>query len=165
MPNLSHSVIDELGWFVSRQGPQRPPRQAELGSLVNLWFCTLVPPWSLMPVFLSLPPMAGNKVPPALASHQPNKKGRGGWVWEETEHSAKRVKGGDDDEPPRKLPKRKIVLLMAYSGKGYHGMQVRRAASGQPLPESAFACFPDAMQSKAHPRKRQKRRGLHESLG
>ncbi|XP_052023634.1 pseudouridylate synthase 1 homolog isoform X5 [Apodemus sylvaticus] len=75
-----------------------------------------------------LPPMAGNKVPPALASHQPNRKGRGGWVWEETEHSAKRVKGGDDDEPPRKLPKRKIVLLMAYSGKGYHGMQGVSAA-------------------------------------
>lgn len=105
-------------------------------------------------------------MPPALASHQPDRKGRGGWVWEETEHPAKRVKGGgDDDEPPRKLPKRKIVLLMAYSGKGYHGMQVRRAASGQPLPESALAWFLDATQSKAHPRKRQKRRVLHESLG
>ncbi|XP_006535211.1 pseudouridylate synthase 1 homolog isoform X3 [Mus musculus] len=75
-----------------------------------------------------LPPMAGNKVPPALASHQPDRKGRGGWVWEETEHPAKRVKGGEDEEPPRKLPKRKIVLLMAYSGKGYHGMQGVSAA-------------------------------------
>nr|XP_034344780.1 tRNA pseudouridine synthase A isoform X4 [Arvicanthis niloticus] len=72
--------------------------------------------------------MAGNKVPPALASHQPDRKGRGGWVWEETEHPAKRVKGGEDEEPPRKLPKRKIVLLMAYSGKGYHGMQGVSAA-------------------------------------
>ncbi|XP_032742758.1 tRNA pseudouridine synthase A isoform X3 [Rattus rattus] len=75
-----------------------------------------------------LPPMAGNKVPPALPSHQPDRKGRGGWVWEETEHPAKRVKGGEDEEPPRKLPKRKIVLLMAYSGKGYHGMQGVSAA-------------------------------------
>lgn len=82
--------------------------------------------------------MAGNKVPPALASHQPDRKGRGTWVWEETEHPAKRVKGGEDEEPPRKLPKRKIVLLMAYSGKGYHGMQVRRAAPRQPLPESTL---------------------------
>ncbi|XP_063127435.1 pseudouridylate synthase 1 homolog isoform X3 [Rattus norvegicus] len=72
--------------------------------------------------------MAGNKVPPALPSHQPDRKGRGGWVWEETEHPAKRVKGGEDEEPPRKLPKRKIVLLMAYSGKGYHGMQGVSAA-------------------------------------
>ncbi|XP_021042302.1 tRNA pseudouridine synthase A isoform X4 [Mus pahari] len=72
--------------------------------------------------------MAGNKVPPVLASHQPDRKGRGGWVWEEKEHPAKRVKGGEDEEPPRKLPKRKIVLLMAYSGKGYHGMQGVSAA-------------------------------------
>lgn len=83
--------------------------------------------------------MAANKVPPALASHQPDRKGRGGWVWEETEHPAKRVKGGEDEEPPRKPPKRKIVLLMAYSGKGYHGMQVRRAESRRPqLSQSAL---------------------------
>ncbi|XP_052610862.1 pseudouridylate synthase 1 homolog isoform X3 [Peromyscus californicus insignis] len=74
-----------------------------------------------------LPPMAGNKVPPALASHQ-DRKVRGGWVWEETQRPPKRVKGGEDEEPPRKLPKRKIVLLMAYSGKGYHGMQGVSAA-------------------------------------
>lgn len=133
LPNPSHSVIDEPGWFVFRQGLQRPLRQAELGSLIRLWFfCTLLPPWSLRAVFLSLPPMAANKVPPALASHQPDRKGRGGWVWEETEHPAKRVKGGEDEEPPRKPPKRKIVLLMAYSGKGYHGMQVRRAEFRRP---------------------------------
>lgn len=29
-----------------------------------------------------------------------------------------------DKEEQKKLPKRKVVLLMAYSGKGYHGMQV-----------------------------------------
>ncbi|XP_040587397.1 tRNA pseudouridine synthase A isoform X3 [Mesocricetus auratus] len=75
-----------------------------------------------------LPPMAANKVPPALASHQPDRKVRGGWVWEETQHPPKRIKGGEDEEAPRKLPKRKIVLLMAYSGKGYHGMQGVSAA-------------------------------------
>ncbi|XP_051032371.1 pseudouridylate synthase 1 homolog isoform X3 [Phodopus roborovskii] len=75
-----------------------------------------------------LPPMAGNKVPPALASHQQDRKVRGGWVWEETQHPPKRVKGGEDEEAPRKLPKRKIVLLIAYSGKGYHGMQGVSAA-------------------------------------
>ncbi|XP_057620936.1 pseudouridylate synthase 1 homolog isoform X3 [Chionomys nivalis] len=75
-----------------------------------------------------LPPMAGNKVPPALASHQQDRKVRGGWVWEDTQHPPKRAKGSEDEEPPRKLPKRKIVLLMAYSGKGYHGMQGVSAA-------------------------------------
>lgn len=83
--------------------------------------------------------MAANKVPPALASHQQDRKVRGGWVWEETPHPPKRVKSLEDEEAPRKLPKRKIVLLMAYSGKGYHGMQVRRAAPGQHLPRSAPA--------------------------
>lgn len=99
--------------------------------------------------FLSLPPMAGNKVPPALASHQ-DRKVRGGWVWEETQRPPKRVKGGEDEEPPRKLPKRKIVLLMAYSGKGYHGMQVRRAAPRQ-QPIWVSSWFPDAAQSEAIP--------------
>ncbi|XP_060238619.1 pseudouridylate synthase 1 homolog isoform X4 [Meriones unguiculatus] len=72
--------------------------------------------------------MAGNQVPPALASHQQDWKVRGGWVWEETEHPSKRVKGDEDEERPRKLPKRKIVLLVAYSGKGYYGMQGVSAA-------------------------------------
>jgi hypothetical protein len=68
--------------------------------------------------------MAGNEVPPALASVQQNRKARGGWVWQETQHPPKRLKGSEDEEPPRKPPKRKIVLLLAYAGKGYHGMQV-----------------------------------------
>ncbi|XP_021500573.1 pseudouridylate synthase 1 homolog isoform X1 [Meriones unguiculatus] len=76
-----------------------------------------------------LPPMAGNQVPPALASHQQDWKVRGGWVWEETEHPSKRVKGDEDEERPRKLPKRKIVLLVAYSGKGYYGMQRNQGSS------------------------------------
>nr|XP_045012591.1 tRNA pseudouridine synthase A isoform X2 [Jaculus jaculus] len=66
--------------------------------------------------------MAGNDASPALTSHQ-DRKVRGAWVWEETQHPPKRLRGGEDEESPRKLPKRKIVLLMAYSGKGYHGMQ------------------------------------------
>lgn len=47
---------------------------------------------------------------------------------EENGHQKKRLKTGADEEDSedqnKKSPKRKIVLLMAYSGKGYHGMQV-----------------------------------------
>lgn len=42
---------------------------------------------------------------------------------EENGHDAKRFKV-DSEEQNKKHPKRKVVLLMAYSGKGYHGMQV-----------------------------------------
>ncbi|KYO39556.1 tRNA pseudouridine synthase A, mitochondrial [Alligator mississippiensis] len=44
---------------------------------------------------------------------------------EENGHQAKRFKRDQEDveDQNKKLPKRKIVLLMAYSGKGYHGMQ------------------------------------------
>lgn len=42
---------------------------------------------------------------------------------EENGHDAKRFKG-DSEEQNKKHPKRKVVLLVAYSGKGYHGMQV-----------------------------------------
>lgn len=69
--------------------------------------------------------MAGKEMPPARASHQQDRRARGGWIWEDTQHPPKRLRGSEDEERPRKLPKRKIVLLMAYSGKGYHGMQVR----------------------------------------
>lgn len=60
-------------------------------------------------------------------------KARGGWrggarIWEETEQQAKKLRSASDAEQHRKLPKRKIVLLMGYSGKGYHGMQVCGAA-------------------------------------
>ncbi|KAM6155797.1 pseudouridylate synthase 1 homolog [Rhynchocyon petersi] len=51
-------------------------------------------------------------------------------VWEETEHHAKKLKSSEDEEQNRKLPKRKVVLLLAYSGKGYHGMQ-RNVGSSQ----------------------------------
>lgn len=76
--------------------------------------------------------MAGNAESPAPveARQEQDKKVRSGWqggakVWEETEQQAKKLKSSADGEPRRKLPKRKIVLLVAYSGKGYHGMQVR----------------------------------------
>ncbi|XP_005403028.1 PREDICTED: tRNA pseudouridine synthase A, mitochondrial isoform X2 [Chinchilla lanigera] len=71
--------------------------------------------------------MAGKDAP---AAHPPDRKARGGWVWEEAQNPPKRLRGGEVEEQPRKLPKRKIVLLMAYSGKGYHGMQ-RNLGSSQ----------------------------------
>lgn len=57
---------------------------------------------------------------------------------EENGHQSKRLKrdGGEEEEDQSKRsPKRKIVLLMAYSGKGYHGMQVRGSIKrrGRPL--------------------------------
>ncbi|OCT98339.1 tRNA pseudouridine synthase A [Xenopus laevis] len=48
---------------------------------------------------------------------------------EENGHQAKKFKG-DQEELCKKHPKRKVVLLMAYSGKGYHGMQ-RNVGSSQ----------------------------------
>lgn len=71
---------------------------------------------------------------PVGTKQEQNRKARSGWqgptrIWEETEQQAKKLKSSEDGEQQRKLPKRKIVLLMAYSGKGYHGMQVR-APSG-----------------------------------
>uniref|UniRef100_A0A8D0F2H5 tRNA pseudouridine synthase A n=1 Tax=Strix occidentalis caurina TaxID=311401 RepID=A0A8D0F2H5_STROC len=53
---------------------------------------------------------------------------------EENGHQNKRLKRDADEEDAedqnKKSPKRKIVLLMAYSGKGYHGMQ-RNVGSSQ----------------------------------
>lgn len=81
--------------------------------------------------------MAGNAESPAPvgARQEQDRKVRSGWqggakVWEETEQQAKKLKSSADGEPRRKLPKRKIVLLVAYSGKGYHGMQ-RNVGSSQ----------------------------------
>ncbi|XP_049624215.1 pseudouridylate synthase 1 homolog [Suncus etruscus] len=65
---------------------------------------------------------------------EPGRKARGrqggARVWEEPQPQAKKLKSGAAEQPPPKLPKRKIVLLMAYSGKGYHGMQ-RNVGSSQ----------------------------------
>ncbi|XP_076208970.1 pseudouridylate synthase 1 homolog isoform X1 [Aptenodytes patagonicus] len=53
---------------------------------------------------------------------------------EENGHPNKRLRRDADEEDAeernKKSPKRKIVLLMAYSGKGYHGMQ-RNVGSSQ----------------------------------
>lgn len=81
----------------------------------------------------SLPLMAGKAEAPAPAGarQEPGEKPGSGWhgggrVWEDAAQPAKKLKSSSEDgEQPRKLPKRKIVLLVAYSGKGYHGMQVR----------------------------------------
>ncbi|CAD7674537.1 unnamed protein product [Nyctereutes procyonoides] len=82
-------------------------------------------------------PMAGDVRAAALVSAalEPDRKARSGWqggarAWEDAEQQAKKRRGGPDGEPHRKLPKRKIVLLVAYSGKGYHGMQ-RNVGSSQ----------------------------------
>ncbi|XP_007953244.2 tRNA pseudouridine synthase A [Orycteropus afer afer] len=81
-------------------------------------------------------PMAQSvKTPvPAGANEEQDRKARS-WqgrarVWEESEQKTKKLKSGEDDGQPRKLPKRKVVLLLAYSGKGYHGMQ-RNVGSSQ----------------------------------
>lgn len=87
---------------------------------------------------LGLAPMAGKAEAPAPAGTLPEPAGKAGsrWrggarVWEDAEQPAKKLKSSSEDgEQPRKLPKRKIVLLMAYSGKGYHGMQ-RNVGSSQ----------------------------------
>ncbi|XP_032992245.1 tRNA pseudouridine synthase A isoform X2 [Lacerta agilis] len=44
---------------------------------------------------------------------------------EENGHETKRFKtsGEEVEDGVKRFPKRKVVLLMAYSGKGYHGMQ------------------------------------------
>ncbi|XP_049721918.1 pseudouridylate synthase 1 homolog isoform X2 [Elephas maximus indicus] len=87
--------------------------------------------WSrrLGPPRFSLAPMAQNlEVPVSVrAKEEQDKKA---WslqgrvrVWEKTEQKAKKLKSDEDEGQSRKLPKRKVVLLLAYSGKGYHGMQ------------------------------------------
>lgn len=45
----------------------------------------------------------------------------------EVDNEAKKIKTEEEektDEEEKRFPKRKVVLLMAYSGKGYYGMQV-----------------------------------------
>lgn len=58
---------------------------------------------------------------------------------EENEEAAelqdtKRIKAeGEHTEDEKKYPKKKVVLLLAYSGKGYYGMQVHAVAGFPPL--------------------------------
>lgn len=43
----------------------------------------------------------------------------------ERAQDAKRIKAeGEQAEDEKKYPKKKVALLLAYSGKGYYGMQV-----------------------------------------
>lgn len=43
----------------------------------------------------------------------------------EEKHEDKKLKTDQDEQNvDRKYPKKKVALLMAYSGKGYYGMQV-----------------------------------------
>uniref|UniRef100_A0A669PWQ9 Pseudouridine synthase 1 n=1 Tax=Phasianus colchicus TaxID=9054 RepID=A0A669PWQ9_PHACC len=69
--------------------------------------------------------------PAGAALDRPSGAGEGP---EENGQQGKRLKGaageGDAEEQNKRTPKRKIVLLMAYSGKGYHGMQ-RNLGSSQ----------------------------------
>lgn len=44
---------------------------------------------------------------------------------------SKRIKAeGENGDDEKKYPKKKVVLLMAYSGKGYYGMQVLAGTAG-----------------------------------
>ncbi|XP_060048692.1 pseudouridylate synthase 1 homolog isoform X2 [Erinaceus europaeus] len=76
--------------------------------------------------------MAGEAAGPvpvdAPAEPERETRGRpvGARLWEDAGPQAKKPRG--DQEAPRP-PKRKIVLLLAYSGKGYHGMQRNTGAS------------------------------------
>lgn len=56
---------------------------------------------------------------------------------QEQEQKQERDQDQDQDGDNRKCPKKKVALLMAYSGKGYYGMQVQTgagsSASGGPI--------------------------------
>ncbi|XP_077015640.1 pseudouridylate synthase 1 homolog [Tamandua tetradactyla] len=72
---------------------------------------------------------------PGRADEGPAGKARAAWqgrarIWEQSEPQGKKLKCSEEKEQSPKLPKRKIVLLLAYSGKGYHGMQ-RNVGSSQ----------------------------------
>lgn len=45
---------------------------------------------------------------------------------EENGHEVKRFKDNEEEvkDEAKKFPKKKVVLLLVYCGKGYHGMQV-----------------------------------------
>nr|XP_004611175.1 unnamed protein product [Sorex araneus] len=82
----------------------------------------------LRAAFAALAGVRGTASTPALSCRAPFMAGRAARAWEEPPPPAKRPRSGGEQAP--KLPKRKIVLLMAYSGKGYHGMQ-RNVGSSQ----------------------------------
>lgn len=54
--------------------------------------------------------------------------------------AAKRIKAeGEHTEDEKRYPKKKVVLLLAYSGKGYYGMQVHDAVPLS-VPSTLFDC-------------------------
>lgn len=46
----------------------------------------------------------------------------------------------DQDGDNKKCPKKKVALLMAYSGKGYYGMQVRTGSRSPSSGASVWKC-------------------------
>ncbi|XP_012635188.2 pseudouridylate synthase 1 homolog isoform X1 [Microcebus murinus] len=106
-----------------------PGLRVVAGALLRRTACG---PWTVRP--LCSPRMPGNVEAPVGPRHPPDRRARGNWpggvrAWEDSEHQAKRPRGSEEEER-RRLPKRKIVLLLAYAGKGYHGMQ-RNVGSSQ----------------------------------
>lgn len=66
---------------------------------------------------------------------------------EENEDSAEKVQttkrikvDGEHTEDEKKYPKKKVVLLVAYSGKGYYGMQVNTIADLSVLGICLLSC-------------------------
>lgn len=61
--------------------------------------------------------------PPADTDETLKREAEGNGNWGDVEHIGKKLKAIPDEPDVRKFPKRKVVLLLAYSGKGYYGMQ------------------------------------------
>ncbi|KAG5840658.1 hypothetical protein ANANG_G00191060 [Anguilla anguilla] len=61
--------------------------------------------------------------PPADTDETLKREAEGNGNWGDVEHIGKKLKANPDEPDVRKFPKRKVVLLLAYSGKGYYGMQ------------------------------------------
>eukprot|EP00061_Rhincodon_typus_P000337 g11353.t1 len=59
----------------------------------------------------------------------------------ERPEACKRLKEEAGGEISKKPPKRKVVLLLAYSGKGYHGMQVGQSVT-LPYPRQYVTLLP-----------------------
>ncbi|KAG9354839.1 hypothetical protein JZ751_001552 [Albula glossodonta] len=61
--------------------------------------------------------------PPADRSEGGKRQADGNGNCGDDGHVEKRLKASTNEQEERRYPKRKVVLLMAYSGKGYYGMQ------------------------------------------
>ena len=62
--------------------------------------------------------------PTTETNEMPKRQAEGIGNWGDAAHVGKKLKANVDEQEERKFPKRKVVLLIAYSGKGYYGMQV-----------------------------------------